>query len=78
MLLALDFLDELASFFNFYLFEGMHEFIPDDISTNKSLNNNFMDMASKPLFFKIPVLCVISLTDNTTVFLVSLKYSHGC
>lgn len=35
-------------------------------------------MASKPLFFKIPVLCVIIVTDNTAEFLVTLKYSYGC
>lgn len=56
----------------------MHEFISDDVSTNKSLKNNFADMASKPLFFKIPVLCVIIVTDNTAEFLVTLKYSYGC
>lgn len=47
-------------------------------STSKSLKNNFMDMARGPLFFKIPLLCVISLTDNTAELLVTLKYSHGC
>lgn len=50
----------------------MHEFISDDVSTNKSLKNNFTDMASKHLFFKIPVLCVIVLTDNTAEFFVTL------
>lgn len=56
----------------------MHEFISGDVSTSKSLKNNFTDMAREPLFFKIPVSCVIILTDNTAEFLATLKYSHGC
>lgn len=35
-------------------------------------------MAREPLFFKIPILCVIILTDKTAELLVTLKYSHGC
>lgn len=56
----------------------MDELISGDVSTNKSLKNNFTDMAREPLFFKIPVLCVITLTDNTAELLVTIKYSHGC
>uniref|UniRef100_A0A8C0UWW4 Uridine diphosphate glucose pyrophosphatase NUDT14 n=1 Tax=Cyanistes caeruleus TaxID=156563 RepID=A0A8C0UWW4_CYACU len=36
-----------------------------------------MDMAREPLFFKIPVLSVIIITDNTAEFLVAPKYSHA-